>query len=241
MPVPSSLNSKTTQKRREEVIKQGAYIDENKYNERYKQEDIKTSLSVIYKNKCAFCEQRVEQAHIEHYRPKSTYFWLAYSWDNLLLACPDCNQAKSNHFLIENEIVALYPSDLADIHVLASKYNQLEQPKLIHPELEEVSSFIVFDEHGHISSDNERVNYTINTCKIDRTELNDMRKKILDDLIRDIEAEIFFAEGENLKSRISVLLRKFQRDSQVIENEFLTFRRYVIAHLLAGVLHKILN
>lgn len=45
--------------------------------------------------KCAFCEKREEQAKyrdVEHYRPKNRYWWLAWSWDNLLFACFECNR-----------------------------------------------------------------------------------------------------------------------------------------------------
>ena len=39
--------------------------------------------------KCCYCEKREEQAKyrdVEHYRPKSTYWWLAWTWENLLFS-----------------------------------------------------------------------------------------------------------------------------------------------------------
>lgn len=62
--------SKTTHRRRMELIEGGEYRNEDSYNDRYKCNDIKKKLSSIYYSKCAYCEQRVEQFHIEHYRPK---------------------------------------------------------------------------------------------------------------------------------------------------------------------------
>ncbi len=54
--------------------------------------------------KCAYCEANTEVvAHgdVEHYRPKSIYWWLAYTYDNYLYACQICNQQyKSNRFPI---------------------------------------------------------------------------------------------------------------------------------------------
>ena len=41
-------------------------------------------------NKCAYCEATTKQvAHgdVEHYRPKSIYWWLAYCYDNYLVSC----------------------------------------------------------------------------------------------------------------------------------------------------------
>lgn len=29
---------------------------------------------------------------VEHYRPKAYYWWLAWTWNNLLFACMDCNR-----------------------------------------------------------------------------------------------------------------------------------------------------
>jgi uncharacterized protein (TIGR02646 family) len=52
--------------------------------------------------KCAYCEANTEVvAHgdVEHYRPKSNYWWLAYTYDNYLYACQICNQSyKSDNF-----------------------------------------------------------------------------------------------------------------------------------------------
>jgi hypothetical protein len=52
--------------------------------------------------KCAYCEATtavVAYGDVEHYRPKSIYWWLAYSYDNYLYACQICNQMyKSDNF-----------------------------------------------------------------------------------------------------------------------------------------------
>ena len=92
--VPPSLNSQKTQEKRKELIDKGKYINTSAYNDRYKQEDIKNELKRLYNSKCGFCEKDVTDhtPHVEHYRPKAKYWWLAYSWDNLLLACEECNR-----------------------------------------------------------------------------------------------------------------------------------------------------
>jgi hypothetical protein len=70
----------------------------------------KTQLKKESKGKCAYCEANTEVvAHgdVEHYRPKSIYWWLAYTYDNYLFACQICNQSyKSNNFPIDAN---LYP------------------------------------------------------------------------------------------------------------------------------------
>ena len=55
----------------------------------YKVNSIQKRLNKIYYTKCAYCEKSLLDSpkHIEHYRPKNIYYWLAYSWDNLFLSC----------------------------------------------------------------------------------------------------------------------------------------------------------
>jgi hypothetical protein len=52
--------------------------------------------------KCAYCESptdTVAHGDVEHFRPKSKYWWLAYCYDNYLYSCQICNQThKSDHF-----------------------------------------------------------------------------------------------------------------------------------------------
>ena len=53
-------------------------------------------------NKCAYCEadtKVVAHGDVEHFRPKTIYWWLAYCYENYLYACQICNQTyKSNKF-----------------------------------------------------------------------------------------------------------------------------------------------
>ncbi|MBF0610282.1 MAG: HNH endonuclease [Magnetococcales bacterium] len=56
---------------------------------------------------CSYCEKPLSHAHeIEHIQPKDLYPGLERHWENLLLACKNCNTAKGkqdwplNHWLI---------------------------------------------------------------------------------------------------------------------------------------------
>ena len=100
----------------------------------YNSDFVREALEGIQKNKCCYCESKSTRSNIdvEHFRPKKAYshsfngaslypgyFWLAYDWDNLFLACQVCNQifkndffpiseektrAQTNNLLIDNEI-----------------------------------------------------------------------------------------------------------------------------------------
>jgi uncharacterized protein (TIGR02646 family) len=52
--------------------------------------------------KCAYCEastSTVAYGDVEHFRPKSVYWWLAYCYDNYLFSCQICNQQhKKDNF-----------------------------------------------------------------------------------------------------------------------------------------------
>ena len=64
----------------------------------------KTALKRESGGKCAYCEASTETvAHgdVEHFRPKSIYWWLAFCYDNYLFACQLCNQTfKGDNFPI---------------------------------------------------------------------------------------------------------------------------------------------
>lgn len=45
---------------------------------------------------CAYCEIRLDSLQIDHIHPQSTHPELITDWSNLLFACGDCNQFKSN-------------------------------------------------------------------------------------------------------------------------------------------------
>lgn len=57
--------------------------------------------------KCAYCEAPVSGVafgDVEHYRPKSTYWWLVYCYDNYLASCQICNQRfKKDSFPIQGQ------------------------------------------------------------------------------------------------------------------------------------------
>lgn len=73
---------------------------------------VKPALAAMQHLKCCYCEKREEQAKyrdVEHYRPKSVYWWLAWTWENLLFSCIDCNrEQKKNAFPLSPGDVPLF-------------------------------------------------------------------------------------------------------------------------------------
>jgi hypothetical protein len=72
-----------------EALRTGARLELSGYDV------AKAALADMQHGKCCYCEKREEQPKyrdVEHYRPKVTYWWLTWSWDNLLFSCMDCNR-----------------------------------------------------------------------------------------------------------------------------------------------------
>lgn len=76
--------------------------------------------------KCAYCEGQSGEGEVEHFRPKSIYWWLTWSYDNLVLSCKDCNGPgyKGSKFELFDETARLQPGMMPPAQ---------EQPKLLDP------------------------------------------------------------------------------------------------------------
>jgi hypothetical protein len=116
----------------------------------------RAALHAAQHGKCAYCEQPCgvpDELPVEHYRPKagaqrdpddpksmdlSRYWWLAWSWENLLFACPTCNgrSRKASHFPIEGPPAPIGATDRAILDA--------ERPLLLDPSRAED------DPRGHI-------------------------------------------------------------------------------------------
>jgi hypothetical protein len=130
--------------------------------------------------KCAYCEAStsvVAHGDVEHFRPKSIYWWLAYDFDNYLFACQICNQIYKKDFfpvtpvtrrLLHPEMPATRPSDAAGLaalsHALAIDGSlsddgavrqrwAAEDADLVHPYLEDPSamfSYVADDSNNEV-------------------------------------------------------------------------------------------
>lgn len=61
------------------------------------------NLTKLQHDKCCYCEGPIDSSYadVEHVRPMAKYWWLAYDWDNLLVACKYCNEtAKRDQFAL---------------------------------------------------------------------------------------------------------------------------------------------
>jgi len=111
----------------------------------YASKTVKDKLLASHRGKCCYCETLITKkspyanVHVEHWRPKLSsrqarkgksiwpgYYWLAYSWDNLLLSCSFCNRDnKRDLFPLKN------PAKRARNHKMKV---ERERPAILKPD-----------------------------------------------------------------------------------------------------------
>ncbi len=73
--------------------------DHNK--SRYRHPDIKVRLLEEAANKCVYCESKIRHncpGDIEHKVPKGKRLDLMFEWDNMTIACTECNRRKLEYY-----------------------------------------------------------------------------------------------------------------------------------------------
>jgi hypothetical protein len=72
---------------------------------------VKKALSRDSNEKCAYCETptaAVAHGDVEHFRPKSVYWWLALCLDNYVYSCQICNQTfKGDEFPVAGPLLTV--------------------------------------------------------------------------------------------------------------------------------------
>jgi uncharacterized protein (TIGR02646 family) len=192
----------------------------------YAHSTVKSALVKAQHRKCCYCEARIGRGgDVEHFRPKQAYcqaegeslqypgyYWLAYEWSNLYLACTICNQRhKQNFFPLQNpmERVSDHRSQL-----------QREQPLLIDPSQENPEDFIGF--RGEIPfaiDDQPKGAKTIEIIDLNRPNLQEDRLEKLCDL-RDFYEIVQSAKAYPDDDELQRLAKRCQtRLDQSIQND----------------------
>lgn len=148
--------------------------------------EVKETLIRAQHDKCCFCESKISHVafgDVEHFRPKKAvrpsadqpmskpgYYWLAYSWSNLFLACEPCNRRhKQSLFPLENEAHRVRSHRDADD--LAR-----EQPLFVDPGRDDPTEHIGFRRaYAHPVAGSARGPVTIKELDLNRKPLRDRR------------------------------------------------------------------
>ena len=254
--VPEHLNSIKIKEEFKNNVANSDYLSLNTpYNDVSK--IVKNTLKEIYNDKCAYCESSLhnEYGDIEHYRPKkssslkkcnsrNSYYWLAFSWDNLIPCCKICNTFKSNCFDIFNKDKRLkYDNEsLEELHHSLKTCNKQENPKLIHPEIDKFENDITFFNKGQLISNNEKVRYTLKICKLNRKKLKEVREKLISKYHNYIKKQYSLRKRLNLNlEKLSILFNMNVFDelksNLKIEKEYSIVSYYIYNNFTAFILN----
>jgi hypothetical protein len=228
--------------------------------------------SVIFVPKCAFCESKANgtsKFEVEHYRPKKEviddekhkgYYWLAYEWSNLIISCPYCNRGtggKHNQFpiigtRIYSEIYLMNQSFDTDYFNLERLQN-IEKPLLLHPEIDNPISHLIFKNDGKILGISQRGRATIYICNLNRVLLKSRRwkkikkvRKSLKVLIKDYLAKQITSEC--FKNQLKSIFEKVKNSEQghreftlLAKNMFERFEYFFISQFKNDKVKQILT
>lgn len=197
----------------------------------YAHGSVGTALMAIQSGKCCYCESSLGQSslnHIEHFRPKGSvrcagrrsypgYYWLAYTWENLLLVCQCCNNAKSDKFPLQDE------SQRARSH----RHDlSAEVPLLVNPAAENPAAHIGFEQDAIVGRSVQGWT-TIDLLQLNRPQLRERRLATFKMLryLMELEAALADASEEKLRDMLQ------QELSRIRENAAAQDRALVLAAL----------
>jgi uncharacterized protein (TIGR02646 family) len=189
---PAVLRTKGKAKRRELVAAynrgERAFVFDSKI---YGHKTVKEALVRAQHDKCFLCESKIthiSHGDVEHFRPKAGYrqserekleqpgyYWLAYEWSNLFLACQLCNQVfKKNLFPLAD------PKARATSH---RKPRRREEPLFLDPTVDDPEQFISFrKEVPYPINNHPKGKATIEKLGLVRLKLNERRLEHYDRL-----------------------------------------------------------
>ena len=82
---------------------------------RYRPPQIKTTLKEETGWKCVYCESKIGHntpGDIEHKIPSSKAVHLHFAWENLTIACTECNRRKNDYYKVGEEFLDPYNEDV---------------------------------------------------------------------------------------------------------------------------------
>lgn len=151
----------------------------------YGHEKVRERLAEDQHNKCCYCESPLDRGTIDHFRPKNSvhqepeepqrsrgYYWLAYEWRNLYLACSTCNTScKRDLFPLEDPLARV-------CHHADADHMDRERPLLLDPCLDDPTQHIRFERQTPVAL-TPRGRRTIEVLRLDRPSLETSRGRVL--------------------------------------------------------------
>jgi uncharacterized protein (TIGR02646 family) len=205
------------------------------------------SLWIAQHYKCAYCEfiEQNDQNDVEHFRPKSGarralglpkepgYWWLAWTWKNLLFACAACNRThKGTWFPLDRGSKPLKPWEQPP---------GKERPLLVDPSLEDPIDHLRFEPYRKEGKEHWRPNpragslrgwKTIELLGLDRPGLLDLYKSHVDQRVRPKVSMLRTQMRSSDDSRVTKVWREMTRELLDTRSPFTALSYDALDHLV---------
>ena len=153
--------------------------------DRYAHREVVDALHLMQYGKCCYCELEIsDEGHgkaVEHFAPKAVFEGRRNDWENLLLACAQCNGKKSDDFPVE-----MLTDELDEPKVMYLTKPTSGTPLVINP------SDPSIDPEAHLDfvlDDTNRSDYGLIYAKA-KSKMADIRFKCSDLIVRIIPESI---------------------------------------------------
>lgn len=193
-------------------------LRDSKSTTAYRLPEVVTTLWNMQNEKCCYCETKIpERGHqkaVDHFRPQSIFKYRVNDWENLLLACAECNGKKSDKFPVK------LTSENNNPKVLYIKRPSDEDALLIDPTDPNDDPEDHLDFHCDCRNDTDLIGLikafdnspkgieTISVVGLDEYYYTKMHAGIIFELLADY-ANLLTAKNNNNTRTIDTILDKF--------------------------------
>jgi uncharacterized protein (TIGR02646 family) len=140
---------------------------------------VRSALTEAFFSKCAWCERPHQHPVIEQFRPRQYaqgdqddaadhYAWLAYDWENLLIACADCSKRKGSYFPVEDRRARLFCT--------VAEARKAEAPLILDPTFDDPRAHLHFRLNGEYAFTSPQGALTGEILGLNRPELVNARR-----------------------------------------------------------------
>jgi uncharacterized protein (TIGR02646 family) len=209
--------------------------------------------------KCCYCERwyTAEYNDVEHYRPKGSanrtpgsslthgYWWLAWTWSNLLFACPLCNRSsKNDQFPLEDGSTVLKTKQQApggEKPLLLDPASGINPVEHIVYELRTINGQKHTGQWWATARDGSELgSYTIDVCDLNHYSQRDLRdrhfKYYILPRITGLEAAIQSNNRQQIVDALNEALALLHPGNEYVALKYDAFRQLIPNHELEAAI-----
>ena len=182
----------------------------------YAARGVRSRLEKLFHARCAFCCRPLaaKEARVHHLRPsqdavghdgstsRSHYYWLAYDWSNLYLACTECTEAQGPKFPVDRQRAT--PGRIGQAL-------DAEMPVVLDPCRDDPELKLVYLKSGEVASEDARGRSTVDIFDLNRRQLLDLRLEVIEQTDRAFGQVMTGLAGEDFDQCAEILRDLYSR------------------------------